>query len=136
MDIYNTEFTLAEGERLGVRQEAIDKERSLSVTQRESFTNAVKAGAKVVFGSDSAVYPHGDNGKQFSRMVTFGMTPMQAVQAATTVAAEALGQEGALGCLDAGCAADLVAVSSNPLEDMTVLENIDFVMKEGVVYKD
>ncbi len=135
MDIYNTEFTLAEGEKLGVRQEAIDKERSLSVTQRESFTKAVRAGAKVVFGSDAAVYPHGDNPKQFSRMVQFGMTEMQAINAATSLAAEALGKEGALGCLAAGCAADIVAVEGNPLSDITVLEAVNFVMKGGEVYK-
>jgi len=135
MDIYNTEFTLAEGERLGVRQEAIDKERSLSVEQRDSFTRAVRAGAKVVFGSDAAVYPHGDNPKQFSRMVEFGMTPMQAIVAATSLAAEALGKDGELGCLQAGCAADIVAVSGDPLEDISVLESVDFVMKEGVAFK-
>lgn len=136
MDIYNTEFTLAEGERLGVRQEAIDKERSLSVEQRDSFTRAVRAGAKVVFGSDSGVYPHGDNGKQMSRMVQFGMTPMQALQAATTVAAEALGKEGELGCVSVGCKADVIAVDGDPLSDMTVFEVVDFVMKEGEVYKN
>lgn len=136
MDIYNTEFTLAEGERLGVRQEAIDKERSLSVAQRESFTKAVKAGAKVVFGSDAAVYPHGDNPKQFSRMVQFGMTPMQAINAATALAAEALGKQGDLGCLAVGCAADIVAVSGDPLSDIAVLEDVSFVMKGGELYKD
>lgn len=134
MDIYNTEFTLAEGERLGVRQEAIDKERSLSVEQRDSFTRAVKAGAKVVFGTDAAVYPHGDNGKQFSRMVQFGMTPMQAIRAATSLAAEALGKT-ELGCVDVGCTADIVAVSGDPIADISALETVDFVMKEGVVYK-
>ena len=136
MDIYNTEFTLAEGEKLGVRQEAIDKERSLSVTQRESFTKAVRAGAKVVFGSDSAVYPHGDNPKQFSRMVQFGMSEMQAINAATALAAEALGKEGALGCLAVGCAADIVAVAGDPLEDIAVLEGVNFVMKDGVIHKN
>lgn len=135
MDIYNTEFTLAEGERLGVRQEAIDKERSLSVEQRDSFTRAVRAGAKVVFGSDAAVYPHGDNPKQFSRMVEFGMTPMQAIVAATSLAAEALGKDSMLGCLDVGCAADIVAVEGDPLEDISVLESVDFIMKEGVAFK-
>lgn len=135
MDIYNTEFTLAEGERLGVRQEAIDKERSLSVEQRDSFTRAVRAGAKVVFGSDAAVYPHGDNPKQFSRMVEFGMTPMQAIVAATSLAAEALGKDGMLGCLGVGCAADIVAVEGDPLEDISVLESVDFIMKEGVAFK-
>ncbi len=135
MDIYNTEFTLAEGERLGVRQEAIDKERSLSVEQRDSFTRAVRAGAKVVFGSDAAVYPHGDNPKQFSRMVEFGMTPMQAIVAATSLAAEALDKDGMLGCLGVGCAADIVAVGGDPLEDISVLESVDFIMKDGVAFK-
>ena len=136
MDIYNTEFTLAEGEKYGVLQESLDKERAVGTIQRESFRKAVKAGAKVVFGSDAAVYPHGDNGKQFSRMVQFGMTPMQAIQAATTLAAEALGHEGKIGCLRAGCAADIVAVSADPIADITALEDIEFVMKDGVVYKD
>lgn len=136
MDIYNTEFTLAEGEKLGVRQEALDKERSLSVEQRESFRRAVQAGAKVVFGSDSAVYPHGDNPKQFSRMVEFGMTEMQAIVAATDLAAEALGRKGDLGCLDAGCAADIVAVEGDPLSDISVLEGVSFVMKDGTVFRE
>ena len=135
MDIYNTEFTLAEGAKLGVRQEAIDKERAVGTIQRESFTKAVKAGAKVVFGSDAAVYPHGDNGKQFSRMVEFGMTPMQAIRAATSLAAEALGKEGELGCIAVGCAADIVAVSGDPLADIAVLEEMDFIMKDGEVYQ-
>lgn len=133
-DIYNTEFTLAEGEKLGVRQEALDKERAVGTIQRESFTKAVKAGAKVVFGSDAAIYPHGDNAKQFSRMVQFGMTEMQAIIAATSLAAEALGKVGEIGCLDVGCAADIVGVSGNPLTDIAILESIDFVMKEGVAY--
>ena len=130
-DIYNTEYTLAEGEKLGVRQEALDKEREVGTIQRESFTKAVKAGAKVAFGTDAALFPHGDNAKQFSRMVQFGMTPMQAIQAATSVAADALGKKGELGCLNASCVADIVAVAGDPLEDITALEDITFVMKDG-----
>ncbi len=136
MDIYNTEFTLAEGEKLGVPQESLDKERSLSVEQRDSFTRAVRAGAKVVFGSDSAVYPHGDNPKQFSRMVAFGMSEMQAIVAATDLAADALGKKGELGCLDVGCAADIVAVEGDPLVDISVLEGVSFVMKAGAVFEE
>ena len=134
-DIYNTEYTLGEGERLGIRQEALDKERAVGTVQRESFTKAVRAGAKVAFGSDAAVYPHGDNGRQFSRMVQFGMSPMQAIQAATTVAAEGLGKVGQLGCLDVGCFADVVAVDGSPLDDIAILESVPFVMKEGGVVK-
>jgi imidazolonepropionase-like amidohydrolase len=135
MDIYNTEYTLAEGEKNGVLPESIEKERSISKIQRASFTAANKAGAKMVFGSDSGVYPHGDNPKQFSRMVQFGMTPMQAITAATATAAEALGKPGLLGCLDIGCAADMVAVSGDPLKDISILEKVDFIMKDGHVYK-
>lgn len=135
MDIYNTEYTLSEGEANGVLAESLDKERQISQLQRDSFRNAVEAGVKVVFGSDSGVYPHGDNGNQFARMVRFGMTPMQAVQAATSVAAEALGQGGTLGCANEGCAADLVAVNGDPLADMALLADVDFVMKAGKVYK-
>ncbi|NNE39416.1 MAG: amidohydrolase family protein [Marinicaulis sp.] len=130
-DIYNTEYTLSEGEKLGVRQEALDKERAVGTIQRESFTKAVKAGARVAFGTDAALFPHGDNAKQFSRMVEFGMTPMQAIQAATNVAADALGKKGELGCLNAECMADIVAVDGNPLADVTALEDVSFVMKSG-----
>ena len=94
-----------------------------------------KAGAKVVFGTDAAIYPHGDNANQFSRMVEFGMSPLQAIRAATSLAAEVLGKTGELGCVSAGCAADLIAVSGDPLSDVSVLEEVDFVMKEGVIYK-
>ena len=99
------------------------------------YTAAVKAGVKVIFGSDSGVYPHGDNPRQFSRMVKFGMTPMQAIQGATSLAAEALGKEGELGCGNPGCQADFVAVSGDPIKDISVLETVDFVMKGGEVYK-
>jgi imidazolonepropionase-like amidohydrolase len=133
-DIYNTEFTLAKGLELGILQESLDKERELSVAQRESFRRAVEAGALVVFGSDAGVYPHGDNPKQFSRMVEFGMTPMQAIVAATSLAGEALGKDD-IGCLSAGCRADIVAVNGNPLDDIAILERVEFVMKAGLIYK-
>lgn len=135
MDIYNTEYILSEGEKNGLLPESLAKERSISASQRASFKAAVESGAKVVFGSDAGVYPHGLNGHQFSRMVQFGMTPMQALQAATSLAADALGKSGEIGCADKGCKADFVAVKSDPLTDMTVLSQVDFVMKGGVVYK-
>jgi imidazolonepropionase-like amidohydrolase len=135
MDIYNTEYTLSEGEKNGILQESLDKERAISKIQRDSFTRAVKAGVKMVFGSDAGIYPHGLNGNQFSRMVQFGMTPMQALQAATVNAADALGKTGIVGCVEAGCSGDFVAVTGNPLQDMSLLADVDFVMKEGVVYK-
>jgi imidazolonepropionase-like amidohydrolase len=96
---------------------------------------AVKAGAKMVFGSDTAVYPHGDNAKQFSSVVKFAMTHLQAIQAATINAAQLLKWQDNMGSLEKGKYADMVAVSSNPLKDITVLESVEFVMKGGVVYK-
>ena len=135
MDIYNTEYTLAEGEKNGVLEESLEKERSISKIQRDSFTRAVKAGVKMIFGSDAGVYPHGMNGNQFSRMVRFGMTPMQALQAATVNAADALDKAGLVGCVEVGCYGDFVAVGGNPMEDMNLLADVAFVMKEGVVYK-
>lgn len=135
MDIYNTEYTLAEGEANGVPEENINKEREVGGRQRESFSMAVKAGVKMVFATDAGIYPHGDNGKQFSRMVRFGMSPLQAIQAATINSAELLGWENDVGQIAPGFYADIIAVDGNPLEDVSELEDVGFVMKGGVVYK-
>ena len=89
----------------------------------------------MVFGSDAGVYPHGDNLKQLSRMVTFGMTPMQALQAATIQPARLLKQQDKLGSLQPGKLADVIAVKGNPLEDMTLMENVDLVIKNGQIVK-
>lgn len=136
MDIYNTEYTQTEGRRNGALEESIRKDAEIAEIQRESFRAAVKAGAKVVYGTDSGVYPHGDNGKQFAYMVKYGMTPAQAIRSATSLAAEALGKEKSLGRIAPGYAADLIAVEGDPLADVSVLENVSFVMKEGKVYKN
>ena len=135
IDIYNTEYTLERGEANGVPEENINKEREVGTRQRQSFTMAVEMGAKVVFATDSGVYPHGDNGKQFARAVRFGMTPAQAIQSATSLTADLLGWEDRVGNIEPGMYADIVAVDGNPLEDITELEDVDFVMKGGVVYK-
>ncbi|MFT4732454.1 MAG: imidazolonepropionase-like amidohydrolase [Gammaproteobacteria bacterium] len=134
-DIYNTEYTLAFGEANGVPEENINKEKLVSKAQRDSFTKAVKAGVKMVFGSDAAIYPHGDNGKQFSRMVRFGMTPLQAIQAATINSAALLKKDAELGQIKEGYLADIIAVKGNPLENVSVLETVHFVMKDGIIYK-
>ncbi len=135
MDIYNTEYTLSEGEKNGVPLENLEKEREVGAIQRASFRKAVEAGAIVVFGSDAGVYPHGDNGKQFSRMVQFGMTPIQALQAATIRAAELLGWEDRVGQIKVGYYADIIAVDEDPLQNISALENVTFVMKSGHIYK-
>lgn len=134
-DIYNTEYTLAFGEANGVPEENINKEKEVGTIQRESFRMATKAGVKMVFGSDAAIYPHGDNGKQFSRMVRFGMTPMQSIQAATINSASLLKQDRELGQIKAGFLADIIAVDGDPIENINLMENVSFVMKDGVVYK-
>ena len=136
MDIYVTEYILSEGEKAGILPESLEKERRVGGKQRESFREAVEAGVKMVFGSDAAVYPHGQNARQFSRMVTFGMTPLQALQASTINAAQLLGKQGELGSIEPGKIADLVAVPGNPLEDISVLERVQFVMKDGEVFKN
>ncbi|MEL0646273.1 amidohydrolase family protein [Pseudoalteromonas agarivorans] len=136
MDIYNTEYTLSYGEQNGVAQENLNKERQVSKKQRDSFSRAVKAGVNMVFGTDAAIYPHGDNAKQFSRMVEFGMTELQAIQTATINSAKLLKMNTKLGQLKAGFAADIIALKGNPLENITELEHIPFVMKAGKVYKN
>jgi imidazolonepropionase-like amidohydrolase len=135
MDIYNTEYTQAEGPKRGELEEFLRKDRELAQVQRENFRKAVKLGVKLTFGTDSGVYPHGDNPKQLAVMVQYGMTPMQAIQTATTHSADALGLKDQTGVLAAGLAADIIAVKRDPLEDIRALEQVDFVMKAGQVYK-
>ncbi|HEX7631957.1 MAG TPA: amidohydrolase family protein [Lacunisphaera sp.] len=136
MDIYNDDYIMAEYGRLGYPEKILAKERLVGRTQRENFTKALKAGCKLAFGTDAGVYPHGWNAKQFHTMVVWGMTPMQAIQAATTSAAELLGWKDKVGQLAPGYYADLVAVTGDPLSDVTVLEHVGFVMKGGKVYKN
>ena len=135
MDIYVTEYILGEGEKAGILEESLNKERIVGKTQRENFEKAVKAGVNMVFGSDAGVYPHGDNPKQFARMVKFGMTPIQAIQAATINPARLLKQEATLGSLEKGKLAVIVAVPGNPLDDMSLMEKVGFVMKDGQIVK-
>ncbi len=136
MDIYNTEYTLSEGAANGVLEENLEKERQVGTRQRESFCRSVELGARHVFGSDAGIYPHGTNGRQFARMVRFGMTPMQAIQAATANAAEALGRTGDVGAIAAGRYGDLIAVAGDPLADISELESVDLVIKGGEVVGD
>ncbi|MDE3234334.1 MAG: amidohydrolase family protein [Bacteroidota bacterium] len=135
-DIYNDEYIMSEYARLGYPEKILNKERMVGKTQRESFAKAVKAGVKITFGTDAGVYPHGWNAKQFKWMVKYGLTPMQAIQAATINAADLLGVKEKLGSVTVNKWADLVAVTKDPLTDITSLENVQFVMKAGVVYKD
>jgi imidazolonepropionase-like amidohydrolase len=137
MDIYNSEYTQAEGKKNGVLEDNLRKDREIAEIQRQGFQRALAAGVKMVYGTDAGVYPHGDNARQFHWMVRYGMTPMQALQSATIHAAEALGSHGRdLGVIAPGKHADLIAVSGNPLDDVRLLEQVAFVMKGGVVVKE
>lgn len=135
-DIYNDDYILAEYTRLGYPPKIIEKERLVGRTQRENFRKAFQAGVKCAFGTDAGVYPHGWNAKQLAKQVEWGMTPMQAIQSATTGAADLIGWKGKVGQLAPGCFADLVAVKGDPLKEIAVLEKIDFVMKGGAIYKN
>ncbi len=136
MDIYNDDYILNEAPKVGLEQENIDKERMVGRLQRENFEKAVKAGVKMAFGTDAGVYPHGDNARQFYYMVKFGMTPAQAIRAATANAADLIGRAQEVGTIEPGKYADIIAVQADPLTDVRALEHVDFVMKGGVIYKD
>jgi imidazolonepropionase-like amidohydrolase len=135
MDVYDDDYILAEGAKNGVEPASMDKERQVGRLQRQNFEKAVKAGCKMGFATDAGVYPHGWNAKQFAVMVRFGMTPMQAIRAATVSGAEIMGWGDRLGRLQPGYDADLIAVDADPLADVSALEHVAFVMKDGVVYK-
>ena len=131
MDIYNTEYTQAEGKKNGVLEDNLRKDREVAQIQRDNFRKAHKAGVRMVFGSDAGVMPHGQIGRQFATMVTYGMTPLDAIRAATLNAAQALGQEGDVGQIAIGRYADLVAVDGDPLANVRELESVDAVIKGG-----
>ncbi|HEX4240818.1 MAG TPA: amidohydrolase family protein [Steroidobacteraceae bacterium] len=135
MDIYNDDYILAEGEKNGLFRESLEKERALGLKQRQTFQAAVKAGVKMLFGTDAGVYPNGYNARQFATMVKWGMTPMQSIQAATATAAEALGRTKDVGAIAVGRYGDLVGVRGDPLADVTLLQSVAFVMKGGEVIK-
>jgi imidazolonepropionase-like amidohydrolase len=134
-DIYNDDYILSEFAKLGYPEKIIEKERVVGRTQRENFQKAAKAGVKIAFGTDAGVYPHGWNAKQFAHMVKWGLTPIQAIQAATVSAADLLGWNDKVGVIEPGAFADIIAVDGDPLKDVTELERVKFVMKGGVVYK-
>jgi len=134
-DIYNDDYILAEYAKFNTPQVIIDKEKLVGRVQRENFKKAVQAGVKIAYGTDAGVYPHGWNGKQFAKMVEWGMTPMGAIQASTVSNADLFGWSDRIGSITAGKFADIVAVDGDPLQNISILEKIGFVMKGGIVYK-
>ena len=135
MDIYNTDYTQAEGKKNGVLEENLQKDRDIGDIQRENFRKALKAGVKMIYSTDAGVYPHGTNARQFATMVRYGATPLQAIRTATLTAAEALDRAKDVGQATPGHYGDLLGVKGDPLSDVTVLEHPVFVMKGGEVVK-
>jgi len=135
MDIYDEECIQEGGKNGTTPADFLQHDAELGQLQRDNFRKSLKAGVKMAFGTDAGVCPYGTSGKQFAYMVKYGMTPMQAIQAATSSAADLLGHSKEVGSIKPGKFADLVAVSRDPLQDISVLENVEFVMKDGVVYK-
>jgi imidazolonepropionase-like amidohydrolase len=135
MDVYNGDYIATVGVRQKWPEEFLRKSRETARAQREGFRKAYRAGAPIVFGTDSAVYPHGDNAKQFRIMVEQGMSPMDAIRAATSVSARFMGWEDRVGAVAPGRFGDLVAVAGDPLSDIGVLENVAVVVKGGLLFK-
>ena len=135
MDIFNTEYTQSEGPKRGELEEFLRKDREVAQLQRDNFRKAVQMGIRLTMGTDTGVHPHRDAPKQLATMVEYGMTPMQAIQAATWVGAQALGIEAEVGQVAPGYAADIIAVRGDPLADVRTLADVGFVMKGGEVYR-
>jgi imidazolonepropionase-like amidohydrolase len=135
MDIYDEECIQEDGRNGSLPKDFLEHDAQLGQIQRDNFRKAVAAGAKMSFGTDAGVCAYGTSGKQFAFMVRYGMTPMQAIQAATSKAADLLGHADEFGSIKPGKYADIIAVNGDPLTDIHLLENVQFVMKEGKIYK-
>ena len=135
MDIYNTDYTQAEGKKNGVLEANMQKDRDIGLIQRQNYQKALKAGVKMIFSSDAGVYPHGTNANQLITMTQWGATPLQALQSATITAAEALGWSKDVGQIKVGAYGDLVGVMGDPLKDIGLLQHPAFVMKSGETVK-
>jgi imidazolonepropionase-like amidohydrolase len=130
-DIYNGDYTEEIGSRDGWPEEIMRKNRETTDIQRQNFAKAVKAGVRIGFGTDAGIYPHGDNAKQFPYMVKYGMTPLDAIRAATTSAAASLGRSQELGSISPGKFGDMIAIDGDPLADITRMMSVVGVIKEG-----
>ena len=136
MDIYDDDYILATGSAGGgMLEESIVKEKKLGRLQRENFKKAHAAGALMAFGTDAGVYPHGDNARQFAKMVEWGMTPVEAIRAATINAAQLMGWPDRVGAVEPGHFADIIAVDGDPTADVRRLEHVAWVMQDGKVQK-
>jgi imidazolonepropionase-like amidohydrolase len=135
MDIFNGDYIEQVGTKEGWPAEYLRKNRETTDLQRQGFAKAVKMGVKIGFGTDSGVYPHGLNARQFAYMVRYGMTPMQAIRSATIEAATLMNKTADVGSIAPGRFADMIAVDGNPLKHIRILENVTGVMKGGKVIR-
>ncbi len=135
MDVYNGDYIDTEGRKAGWPQEFLRKNTETTEIQRVAFTKAVKAGVPIVFGTDAGVFPHGLNARQFPIMVARGMTPMQAIESATRVAAQFMGWSTRVGTVEPDKLGDVIAVKGDPLQDISVLQNVAVVIKGGMLFK-
>lgn len=135
MDVYNGSYIATVGREEGWPEEFLRKNDETIEAQRQVFTKAHAAGVPIIYGTDAAVYPHGDNAKMFPIMVERGMTPMEAIKAATSVAAHYIGWDNDVGAIEIGRYGDIIAVAGDPLTDIRILQQIDVVIKSGQRYK-
>ena len=135
-DIYNDDYILSEGAKHGMLPESIEKEKAVGRLQRENFRKAFQAGALMGFATDGGVYPHGDNWKQFPKMVEWGMRPIDAIRAATLNGADIMGWSDKVGAIEKGHFADIIAVDGDPLADISVMGKVKLVIKDGEVYRN
>jgi len=133
--VYNGDYIDTAVREQGWPEEFLRKNVETTEAQRQGFAQAHAAGVPIVYGTDAAVYPHGLNARQFRIMVQRGMTPMEAIQSATSVAARYLGWSDRVGAIEPGRYGDLIAVGCDPLADIGCLERVDAVVKGGLVFK-
>ena len=134
--LYTSEVIQSEGKQHGIPESEIERDKQLRVTEIAAFKRALAAGLPIGMGTDSAVIPHGENAKELALRVALGESPMSAIVSATSLNAEIIGWQDRVGSIEKGKYADLIAVSGDPLKDITLLQRIGFVMKGGVVYRD
>lgn len=135
MDVYNGDYIDTEGRKQGWPAEFLRKNTETTEAQRQAFTQAHAAGAPIAFATDAGVFPHGLNARQFTVMVARGMSPMEAIQSATSVAARAIGWEDRVGAIVPGRFGDLIAMREDPLHDVRALQKVEVVVKGGLAFK-
>ena len=133
--LYLSDWFLENAPKMGVPPAMLAKGKEVMPAARKNIAHAFASGVKVGFGTDAAVYPHGLNAHEFAVMVKLGLTPLQSIQAATVNDADLLGWSDKVGVIEPNHFADIIAVDGDPLQDVTTLERVKFVMKGGVVYK-